>query len=237
MNSKKNSQLSLGRITLGFLGFTLGLWAQGSLSSLEARAQYGWGQQTPIQSPPVSVGDEDDAQAAELMTQSMAGLGCERAGEMLRRLSNQLLGSVQFATQPGNGYGSPPSWDQRGRMRERMRARWQRRLQSPRFWQKVWDRLAIAYRSCNRSCFDDGVAVGLISGAGYCSASVQVGGLNAPGFTAQPPLPVCETATFSGCQLGFRQGAQAFNGCQTYTSGAFETVFNEYQSQDCHIDP
>lgn len=170
-----------------------------------------------------------------MTAQAIAGLGCDRAGEALRRISNALLANVRMATAPE---APVTPGDGRSRMREEMRRRWRGHMQNPRFWQKVWNRLAEAYRSCELTCFDDGVAIGQISGAGYCAASVSLGGLNGVGGVAfQAPLPLCQNATFTGCQVGYDQAAGAYQGCSQYTSGGYTSVFNEFKSQDCHLDP
>ncbi len=186
-----------------------------------------------LETPPPRGRDEDEVQAAAMMAQAISGLGCENAGEALRRLSNQLLGSVRFATD--SNFLPPPPHDRRGRMREEMRSRWRRHLRSPAFWQKVWERLADAYRACDLTCFDDGYAVGTISGAGYCAASTGVEGLPGPGFAYQPPLPLCQNAVFVGCQRGYQDAALQYQGCSTYTSGTYDSIFREYQSQDCNM--
>jgi len=187
-----------------------------------------------MSTPPPRGNDPDEVQAAQLMANSISGLGCDRAGEALNRLSNQLLGNIRFATNP-NPYPPAPR-DRRGQLQEEMRRKWKRHLNSPTFWRKVWDRLAESYRLCDLNCFDDGNAIGLISGAGYCAASVGLGGLDSPGFVYQAPLPLCQNAIAVGCQNGYQQATREFQGCSTYTSGIYEPVFDEYVSQDCHID-
>ncbi|MGZ3697565.1 MAG: hypothetical protein ACXWP5_05630 [Bdellovibrionota bacterium] len=177
---------------------------------------------------------DDDDQAAQMISTAFAGGGCAQAGAALRRLSNAILGEVNFATTP-NPF-PPASDDLRGRLREEMRHKWMARFRSAQFWQAVWDRLAERYRTCNIQCFDDGTAIGQISGAGYCAASVAVGGLGAPGFQAQAPLPLCQNATFVGCQQGYRSAAASFQGCANYTQDGFTDVFNQFVSEDCHMD-
>lgn len=183
--------------------------------------------------PPARNQEADEVQAAELMAQAIGSRGCEQAGDALRNLSNVLLSNVKFATQP-NPFPPAPG-DRRGELREQMRRKWLGHLRSQTFWKIVWDRLAEAYRGCNLTCFDDGIAVGQISGAGYCSASVAVGGLNGVGFQAQAPLPVCETATFTACQVGYDQASSSYSGCGNFTSGGYTSIYNEFKSQDCHM--
>lgn len=187
-----------------------------------------------MRTPPPRSSDDDEMYAADLMAKAVSGLTCESAGESLRRLSNQLLAGVSFATE--RNVLPPAPGDRRGKLREQQRQKWRDRLRSPVFWQRVWDRMSDAYRDCDRTCFDDGVAVGQISGSGYCAASVGVGGLPAPGYTHQAPLPLCQNSIFVGCQSGYRQASRTYDGCQPYTEGLYEQIFKEYQSQDCHLD-
>ncbi len=135
-------------------------------------------------------------------------------------------------TAPANPYATDPV----SRHKERTRKIWERRLKSPKFWQRLWDRLASAYRSCDRTCFDDGSAIGQLSGTAYCSASIGVGGLDSPGFLAQGALPICQTATFVGCQSGYQQAASSYPGCSTFTTGTYDATFKAFQSQDCHME-
>jgi hypothetical protein len=169
-----------------------------------------------------------------MMAQAIANLGCERAGEAMRRLSNSILTSVDFAS--GQDPVQPRPGDRISRRDMEERRKWQRHFRSPSFWHKVWERLADVYRGCDLDCFDDGVAVGQISGAGYCAASVGVGGLSSPGFAYQPPMPLCQNAIFTGCQRGYRDAASTYQGCAPYSSGDFDAIFRAYLSQDCHID-
>lgn len=196
--------------------------------------------------------DREDRSAAQLVNTAMRGLDCGQAAEALRRLSNQVL-ALQ-ATVPG---AQPPSFPGNSRRRDdprgiptrvtrgnpnsrgpgddEMRGRWRQQAQSPKFWKKVWDRMADAYRSCNRECFDDGVAIGTLSATAYCSASVALEGLPGPGYTEQPPLPVCETSIFTGCLKAYGQTASTTEGCAPYTQNQFASIFAEYESQDCHL--
>jgi hypothetical protein len=186
-----------------------------------------------LRTPPPANSADDETDSAALVSGAIGDMGCERAGEALRRISNMLLSNVQLATErePHDLPGDP-----RNAKREEMRRRWAEHMRNPVFWQKVWNRLADMYRSCDIECFDDGVAVGQISGAGYCAASVGVGGLNGVGSAYQAPLPLCQNATFTGCQTGYDQAASTYQGCSTYTSGGYTSIFNEFKSQDCHID-
>lgn len=221
------------RLSLISLYFTMVFFSQ-----LSSANPHGNGYGRRLETRPARSSEADEVDAANLMARAVAGLGCDRAGEALRRMSNLLLSNVRLASQKpigrpgmGGGWGSD-----RDRMREEMRARWAGHMRNPQFWKKVWDRLADAYRGCDLTCFDDGLAIGQISGAGYCAASVGVGGLTSPGFAYQPSLPLCQNALFVGCQSGYGQAVSSYNGCSTYTTGQFDSIFKEYQSQDCHVD-
>jgi hypothetical protein len=120
--------------------------------------------------------------------------------------------------------------------RRNARARWRRVFSSRLFWENVWDRLVEAYRSCDAGCFENGEAIGELSGAMYCAANIGVDGLPAPGFLAQQPLPLCENQIFIGCQSTYRQSVQKVEGCQAFTQGDYERTFLESISQDCHLD-
>lgn len=181
---------------------------------------------------PVS-GHEEEARAVRLVQTAMHQNRCERIGESLRRISNEIL-SASSEANARDDHLLPQ--DSRGLARRLMRQEWRRSLRSPVFWQTVFDRLAEAYRSCDASCMEDGEAIGEISGLMYCAANVGVGGLDAPGFLAQNPVPVCETSVFVGCQTAFRQAAARYEGCLAYTRNSFERTFLESISQDCHVE-
>jgi len=166
--------------------------------------------------------------ATNIVNAALRGLDCGQAADSLRRLSNQIL-SLQVSG-PGRDPGGRP-----GDPGEEVRRKWREQVQSPKFWKRVWNHMASAYQSCNRSCFDDGIAVGQISATAYCSASVALEGLPGPGYIEQPPLPVCETSIFTGCLKAYGDTAAETAGCSAYTSGSFEGIFAEYQSQDCHL--
>jgi hypothetical protein len=170
----------------------------------------------------------------KLTTYVMRGKGCDRAGEALRELADLLLSSANFAARPGS-----PAPDQLilgiGQNEEDARARWAAHVNSPHFWELVWQQLTQLYRDCNRSCFDDGYAVGQISATGYCAASLAVNGLNAPGFQYQAPIPVCQTGNFTGCLDGYDQATAAYAGCSAYASGGYTQIYDQSKSQDCHI--
>lgn len=183
--------------------------------------------------PPHPTGDEvndrDERSAANIVNSALRGLDCGQAADSLRRLANLVL-ALQ-----ASGAHAPPARDGGADAGEEVRRRWREHVSSPAFWKKVWNRMADAYRSCNRSCFDDGISVGTLSATAYCSASVALGGLPGPGYIEEPPLPVCETAIFAGCLKSYGTTAATTPGCAPYTQDSFESIFAEYESQDCHL--
>jgi hypothetical protein len=183
----------------------------------------------PLRVRPPRTSQPDEVMAARLVAEASQSLSCERAGEMLRVLSNRILSSATRAYEKERPRG-PGRWEPREKMR------WREHFRSPLFWREVWDRVVETYQSCEAGCFEDGVAVGMMSAVGYCSASIELGGLSAPGFLAQARLPLCENSIFIGCQQGYRQGVELTEGCSAYTQGLFERVFLESQSQDCHLE-
>jgi hypothetical protein len=178
-------------------------------------------------------GHEDEVRAIRILQAATRENRCERIGESLRRISNAILSSASEANSRDD-HLLPR--DARGLARLQMRESWRRTLRSRVFWETVFDRLMEAYRSCDASCIEDGEAIGVLAGTMYCAANLGVGGLEAPGFLAQNSLPVCETSVFVGCQTGYRQAAQTYEGCTAYTSGSFERTFLESISQDCHVE-
>lgn len=186
--------------------------------------------------PPARGDDEDDVEVSRVMNQVMRGRACERAGDVLREMADLLLKTANFTTRPET-HAPTIIIVRRGEGEQQARNRWSGHLNSAHFWQIVWARLAQMYRECDKGCFDDGVAVGQISATGYCSASIAVGGLNAPGFEAQKPLPLCQNETFTGCLSGYDRTATSYAGCSTYISGGYLQIFDQSKSQDCHVDP
>lgn len=189
----------------------------------------------PIHAAPPIRGNDDDTAAAELMAAAMGTLGCDKVGDVLRNLSNQLLANSQMINTPEHMWPPVYAGDRRGQLRLEMRRRWKARMSSPQFWSQVWTRLADAYRSCDQNCFDDGFSVGQISGALYCQASIELAGIPGVGYTTQAPLPMCENSIFVGCQRGYDNAVRVASGCTTYTQGEFAGIFGEYVSQDCHL--
>jgi hypothetical protein len=178
-------------------------------------------------SPPRGV-DIEELAATRMAQETLHGKDCSQMSEALRELSNRLLSGVMEVRES-------PTHDPWGRPIGEEKRRWLEAIQSPRFWNNVWSKVSDAYRFCNLGCFEDGVAVGILSGAGYCMAALGAEGLPGPGFLRQPPLPICESSIFVGCQQGYRQAANETPGCSTYTTGSFEAVFRESISQDCHL--
>jgi hypothetical protein len=184
--------------------------------------------------PPIPTGnDHEDSlerSAANIANEAFRGLDCGHASDALRRLTNQVLELQAIGTPIPGGPGRPG-----GDRGEEVRRKWREQVQSPLFWKKVWNRMAEAYRSCNRDCFDDGVAVGTLSATAYCSASIAVDGLPGPGYIEQTPLPVCQTETFVGCVKTYSDTAATTAGCAPYITNQYQGIFAEYQSQDCHL--
>ncbi len=188
------------------------------------------------QTPPVLTGnaieDADERSAANLVNVALRGLDCSSASEALRRLTNQVLQLQAMGTRVPGGPGQGPGGNDPGAA---VRLKWRQHFESPVFWKKVWNHMADAYRSCNRTCFDDGISVGTLSATAYCSASVALDGLPGPGYIEQTPLPVCETATFAGCVKSYGDTANTVKGCAAYATNQYESIFAQYQSQDCHL--
>jgi len=176
--------------------------------------------------------------AAFFFDEETRNLRCENLGAALVRLSNRMLGVQKWVKTPSDERVVPPGWRRglRPGERDEMRGRWDRHLKSQAWWQNLWSHVLEAYRSCVVECFEEGTVVGQLSAAGYCGMSVGLDGLIGPGLGAQAPLPVCETATYAGCISSYRQTAQSFEGCSTYINGNYQSVFNEFMSQDCHLD-
>ncbi len=192
------------------------------------------GRRIPLR--PVRTQSEHEAHAAERMARAIANRGCERLGEVIRDLSNDILSSAHLAARDDSNLTPIDDRDRRGQLRREARLKVRRHFVSPEFWTHLWDRLTDAYQACDMPCFDDGQAVGEISATAYCSASISLGGLNAPGFMSQSRLPLCQNAIFVGCQKGYRDTARSIEGCSRYTEGGWTEIFGQYQSQDCHMD-
>ncbi len=183
--------------------------------------------------PPRS-GDQLDTFVARMVIEHAQVLSCERLGNILRRLANDLLAAAQL---PASAMPSERRGDNRYDMLRRNRERaLHDTMRHPDFHKALLARLSETFKSCDKPCFDDGVAVGIISGSGYCSAAVAVNGLPADGFQSQERIPVCGTETFIGCQQGYTQAANTVAGCLEYASGANLAAFDDSISHDCHID-
>jgi hypothetical protein len=179
-----------------------------------------------------------DQDVADIVARSIAGLGCDRLSDAVRNLSNQLLANVNYATRRDPNAPLPPMMQRPSRpmSRDQFIQQWLEHLSNPELMQKLWTRLAELYRSCNRGCFDDGIAIGQLSGAGYCGGSIGAGGLSGIGVIAQAPLPLCQTSNFVGCQQGYYDAVNQYAGCAQYTSGDYDRVLRDFVSQDCHIE-
>jgi hypothetical protein len=101
---------------------------------------------------------------------------------------------------------------------------------------ELWGGLDRAYDQCGVACFSAGSEIGNISAQGYCAASMAIGGLDDPGFIAQPPLPFCGMSLVLGCKAEYVQVAQVeFPGCSTFTQGYYAEIFDNTVRQDCFV--
>ncbi|MCC7440978.1 MAG: hypothetical protein IT285_05070 [Bdellovibrionales bacterium] len=184
---------------------------------------------------PANYAQAADVRAYQLIQENILANGdCTQLGNSLRRLSNKLIRETQRINRRLNGLPPVNPNDPRVVARDAARRRvLNELLNNSQFWESLWDRMADMYRSCDMECFDEGAAIGEISGLGYCSVSVQAGGLLGPGFAYTPPLPVCQTAVTVACQSAYREAARSYEGCEAYASGSYLTTFREYWSQDC----
>jgi hypothetical protein len=177
----------------------------------------------PVANPQIVVhvprgGDRDDEYVAEMFRRHTSDLRCENLGNLLRRVSNEVLAAVER-----------PARFSREKQLKRL-------VRRPAFHQNMIARLTELYLNCNKPCFDDGVAIGVLSGTGYCNAAIGVDGLPDAGFLAQSRLPVCETENFMGCQSGYAQAVNSVQGCLAYATGRFAAGYEHQISQDCHVE-
>lgn len=100
----------------------------------------------------------------------------------------------------------------------------------------LWEQLGGIYDRCGEKCFRAGTEIGKISAEGYCYASIAVGGLDDPGFIAQPPLPFCGNEVAIGCKTEYVATATFdINACYPYTVGYYESTFENSVRQDCFV--
>ncbi|HTL13222.1 MAG TPA: hypothetical protein VL588_12080, partial [Bdellovibrionota bacterium] len=100
----------------------------------------------------------------------------------------------------------------------------------------LWQQVEAAYDRCGVRCFAAGSEIGQISAEGYCAASIAVGGLDDPGFIAQPPLPFCGENVALGCKSEYVSTAiYDIPSCARYTQGVFENTFENSVRQDCFV--
>lgn len=185
---------------------------------------------------PAISGDQLDGYMAEMFVRHSNDLSCDNLGNLLRRISNEVLSAGELPATPTEEERrrSPGSRDEF--LRHNRERSLRTLLRHPRFLQSIMSRLTEAYRNCNRTCFDDGVSVGQIAGTAYCHATIGVDGLPDSGFQAQERLPVCQTENYLGCEQGFSRVVGTVDGCLAYTTGAYTSAFNHEISTECHID-
>lgn len=164
-----------------------------------------------------------ESAAAEITNTAIENKRCENLTTSIQLITNRILMISSLVSNPNSQ--STPKLEFYKRM-----------LNSKEFWNNLWTQITNIYKQCDMSCFNDGVSIGLLSGTGYCSAAVGLGGLDAPGFQMQTPLPLCESQIYVGCQKGYWDAANSFEGCTQYTQESYLNTFTESQSQDCHID-
>lgn len=199
---------------------------------VRARPGIGYGRDGRIVVMPSRPRDDMDAFAADLFVRNAANLSCGELGDLLRNISNEILSAHALPAEVVSPYDS-----QHERLRKHRVNRLKFYLTKPVFAKIVMERLTMAFESCDQMCFDDGVAVGIISGTGFCHASLEAGGISSgEGFRYQDALPVCQNANFVGCQQGYSQAVNNIPGCLEFASGSHMQSFNEYVSNDCNID-
>ncbi len=183
---------------------------------------------------PRHFGNDNENGAIEIMNEATNDLVCERLNDATRRISNRLMRIAQLVSDPNATITGPG-----GRVikpNPMMIARWKRMLNNKDFWNNLWGRIKEMNQQCDTDCFDDGEAIGQISGIGYCAASTALGGLDGPGLLTQSSLPLCEAQISNGCHKGYWDAASTFDGCQQYTQNSYLGIFTQFQSQDCHLD-
>jgi len=180
---------------------------------------------------PPRANDADDIMAEILVRRAAERLDCSGLGLMVRDVSNQILEATSQpdVPLPPARPGDPAA------ARRRMLQKIRQRMRSPGFLRAMWTRLAEAYSGCDRGCFEEGDAIGQISGAGYCAAVIGLNGLPDPGYQLQPLLPLCNNLQSVGCQNGFYHAAQTVPSCYAYTTGEYGAGFQHTVSQDCYM--
>ena len=93
-----------------------------------------------------------------------------------------------------------------------------------------------ASNRCSDKCFQAGSEIGRISAQGYCMASMALGGLDDPGFIAQPALPLCGFNVVMGCKSQYIETSLfEIPACRAYTEGSFYYTFENTVRQDCYV--
>lgn len=199
---------------------------------IRAQPGRGYGRDRRIVIGPARTRDEVDQFVVDAIIRRASNMSCDNLADLVRELSNDILSSQTLPPEviyPGD---SPDE-----RRRKFYANELRRFMANPRFSRTIMERLTYVFEGCDQLCFSDGVAIGVISGTGYCSASLEVGGLpDEDGFRFQEALPVCETANFAGCAQGYSQAVNSVNGCLGFATGEFAETYNNFVSQDCHIE-
>jgi hypothetical protein len=100
----------------------------------------------------------------------------------------------------------------------------------------LWASLEATYDRCGDRCFNAGADIGTISAQAYCAVSQVLGGLDDPGFIAQPHLAFCGQSVVFGCKTAYVQYAVSpYNSCRQYTEGYFALTFDNTVRQDCWV--
>ncbi len=100
----------------------------------------------------------------------------------------------------------------------------------------LWASLEATYDRCGDRCFNAGADIGTISAQAYCAVSAVLGGLDDPGFIAQPALQFCGQSVVFGCKTAYVQYAvNPYNSCRQFTEGYFALTFDNTVRQDCWV--
>jgi hypothetical protein len=172
--------------------------------------------------------DQDDRMAYDVLRQSAARLDCNSLANMVDDISLRIHYAAMLGSTP-----PPPGGRDPESIRRRIAWRVRERLRSPGFTRAMWYRVTRAYSGCGRSCFDNGEAMGLISGSGYCTLAVALGGTPGDHLWPAPTMTACGHQERTGCETGYRRAAESVPGCWAYASGDSTAGFLGAVNQDC----
>ncbi len=174
-----------------------------------------------------------ESAAAEITNEAVENMRCENLTKTIQLITSRIMTIASIVSNPNatitNSGGKVSLPGPKLEFYKKM-------LNSKEFWNHLWAQITNIYKQCDMSCFNDGVTIGQLSGTGYCSAAVALGGLDSPGLQTQSPLPLCESQIYVGCQKGYWDAAAQYDGCSQYTQNSYLATFTESQSLDCHID-